>query len=118
MPKNIDTAVRPENAVLIGVINQEQDVQQVKEYLDELAFLVKTAGANPVKQFTQKVNVPNARTLIGEGKLEEVDYFVKDNDIDLVVFDDDLTPTQHRNIEKVLKCKLLDRTNLILDIFA
>jgi len=118
MPKNINTAIQPENAVLIGITNQEQDSKQVQEYLDELAFLVKTAGANPVKQFTQKVNIPNARTLIGEGKLEEVEYFVKDNDIDLVVFDDDLTPTQHRNIEKVLKCKLLDRTNLILDIFA
>jgi len=118
MPKNIDTAIKPEKAVLIGITNQEQDSKQVQEYLDELAFLVKTAGANPIKQFTQKVNIPNARTLIGEGKLEEVEYFVKDNDIDLVVFDDDLTPTQHRNIEKVLKCKLLDRTNLILDIFA
>lgn len=118
MPKNIDTAPKPEYAVLVGVINQEQDSKQVQEYLDELAFLVRTAGAEPVKKFTQKVNVPNARTLIGEGKLEEIEYFVKDNDIDLVVFDDDLTPTQHRNIEKVLKCKLLDRTNLILDIFA
>ena len=118
MPKNIDTAPKPEYAVLVGVINQEQDSKQVQEYLDELAFLVRTAGANPIKQFTQKVNVPNSRTLIGEGKLEEIEYFVKDNDIDLVVFDDDLTPTQHRNIEKVLKCKLLDRTNLILDIFA
>jgi len=118
MPKNIDTAPKPEYAVLVGVINQEQDVKQVEEYLDELAFLVKTAGAIPIKQFTQKVNIPNSRTLIGEGKLEEIEYFVKDNDIDLVVFDDDLTPTQHRNIEKVLKCKLLDRTNLILDIFA
>ena len=118
MPKNIDTAPKPEHAVLVGVINQEQDAKQVEEYLDELAFLVKTAGAIPVRQFTQKVNVPNPRTLIGEGKLEEIEYFVKDNEIDLVVFDDDLSPTQHRNIEKVLKCKLLDRTNLILDIFA
>ncbi|MBI9055278.1 MAG: GTPase HflX [Bacteroidales bacterium] len=118
MPKNIDTAPIPEVAVLVGVINQEQDSKQVQEYLDELAFLVKTAGANPIKRFTQKVNIPNARTLIGEGKLEELEYFVKDNDVDLVVFDDDLTPTQHRNIEKVLKCKLVDRTNLILDIFA
>ena len=118
MPKNIDTAPKPELAVLVGVINQEQDSNQVQEYLDELAFLVKTAGAIPVKQFTQKVNTPNPRTLIGEGKLEEVEYFVKDNDIDIVVFDDDLTPTQLRNVEKVLKCKILDRTNLILDIFA
>jgi GTP-binding protein HflX len=118
MLKNIDTAPTPEYAVLVGVINQEQDAKQVAEYLDELAFLVRTAGADPIKQFTQKVNIPNSRTLIGEGKLAEIEYYVKDNDIDLVVFDDDLTPTQVRNIEKVLKCKVLDRTNLILDIFA
>jgi len=118
MPKNIDTAPKTESAVLVGVINQEQDSKQVAEYLEELAFLVRTAGADPIKQFTQKVNTPNSRTLIGEGKLAEIEYYVKENDIDLVVFDDDLTPTQHRNIEKVLKCKLIDRTNLILDIFA
>ncbi|MDA3953179.1 MAG: GTPase HflX [Bacteroidales bacterium] len=118
MPKHIDTAIVPEKAVLVGVINQEQNSEQVQEYLEELAFLIKTAGAIPVKQFTQKVSIPNSRTYIGEGKLEEVEYYVKDNDIDLVVFDDDLSPTQLRNIEKVLKCKIIDRTNLILDIFA
>ncbi len=118
MPKHIDTAIVPEKAVLVGVINQEQNSEQVQEYLEELAFLIKTAGAIPVKQFTQKVTTPNARTYIGEGKLEEVEYYVKDNEIDMVVFDDDLSPTQLRNIEKVLKCKIIDRTNLILDIFA
>jgi GTP-binding protein HflX len=118
MPKNIDTAIEPEKAVLVGVINQEQDTQQVQEYLEELAFLTETAGAVPVKTFTQKVKIPNARTFIGEGKLEEIEYYVKDNDIDMVVFDDDLSPTQLRNIEKALKCKIIDRTNLILDIFA
>jgi len=118
MPKNIVTAPEPEYAVLVGIINQEQDEKQVKEYLDELAFLTETAGATPVKQFTQKVNIPNPRTLIGEGKLEEIEYYVKDNEIDMVIFDDDLSPTQLRNIEKVLQCKILDRTNLILDIFA
>lgn len=118
MPKLIDTAPKPEYAVLVGVINQEQDTKQVQEYLDELAFLTETAGAIPVKQFTQQVNNPNPRTFIGEGKLSEIEYYVKNNDIDMVVFDDDLSPTQYRNIEKVLKCKLLDRTNLILDIFA
>jgi len=118
MPKLIDTAPKPEYAVLVGVINQEQDTKQVQEYLDELAFLTETAGAKPVKQFTQQVSTPNPRTFIGEGKLAEIEYYVKDNDIDMVVFDDDLSPTQYRNIEKVLKCKLLDRTNLILDIFA
>ena len=118
MPKNLDTAIEPEKAVLVGVINQEQDTQQVQEYLEELAFLTETAGAVPVKTFTQKVKIPNARTFIGEGKLEEIEYYVKDNDIDMVVFDDDLSPTQLRNIEKALKCKIIDRTNLILDIFA
>ncbi len=118
MPKHIDTTPKPENAVLVGVINQEQDSKQVQEYLEELAFLTETAGAIPVKKFTQKVNIPNTRTFIGEGKLAEIEYYVKDNDIDLVIFDDDLSPTQLRNIEKVLQCKLLDRTNLILDIFA
>jgi len=118
MPKNINTAIEPEKAVLVGVINQEQNSEQVQEFLEELAFLTETAGAIPVKQFTQKLNIPNARTFIGEGKLEEVEYYVKDNDIDMIVFDDDLSPTQLRNIEKVLKCKIIDRTNLILDIFA
>ncbi len=118
MPKNINTDIEPEKAVLVGVINQEQNSEQVQEYLEELAFLIETAGAIPVKQFTQKVRIPNARTFIGEGKLEEVEYYVKDNDIDMVVFDDDLSPTQLRNIEKALKCKIIDRTNLILDIFA
>lgn len=118
MPKLIDTAPKPEYAVLVGVINQEQDSKQVQEYLDELAFLIETAGATPVKQFTQQVSTPNPKTFIGEGKLAEIEYYVKDNDIDMVVFDDDLSPTQYRNIEKALKCKLLDRTNLILDIFA
>ncbi|MEA2106920.1 MAG: GTPase HflX [Bacteroidota bacterium] len=118
MPKHIDTTPKPEQAVLVGVINQDQDAQQVQEYLDELAFLTETAGAIPVKQFTQQINVPNPKTFIGEGKLAEIDYYVKDNDIDMVIFDDDLSPTQHRNIERTLKCKLIDRTNLILDIFA
>ena len=118
MPKHIDTTPKPEHALLVGVITQDQDARQIQEYLDELAFLTETAGAIPVKQFTQQINIPNPKTFIGEGKLSEIDYYVKDNDIDMVIFDDDLTPTQHRNIERTLKCKLLDRTNLILDIFA
>lgn len=118
MPKNIDTTPKPEYAVLVGVINQQQNEQQVLEYLDELAFLAETAGAIPLKQFTQKINLPNSRTFIGEGKLAEIELFVKENDVDMVIFDDDLSPTQLRNIEKVLQCKILDRTNLILDIFA
>jgi GTP-binding protein HflX len=118
MPKNIDTAPVTETAVLVGVINQQQNEQQVSEYLDELAFLIETAGALPVKQFTQKINLPNSRTFIGEGKLAEIELYVKENEVDMVVFDDDLSPTQLRNIEKTLQCKILDRTNLILDIFA
>ena len=118
MPKNIDTAPVTETAVLVGVINQQQNEQQVREYLDELAFLIETAGALPIRQFTQKINLPNSRTFIGEGKLAEIELYVKENEVDMVVFDDDLSPTQLRNIEKALQCKILDRTNLILDIFA
>jgi len=118
MPKFIDNATEPEYAVLVGVINQQQNEQQVNEYLDELAFLIETAGAIPLKRYTQKMSLPNSRTFIGEGKLAEIDSFVKEKEIDMVIFDDDLTPTQLRNIEKVLQCKIIDRTNLILDIFA
>lgn len=114
----IDTAKVKETAVLIGVISSEQDEDQVKEYLDELAFLADTAGATVLKRFTQKIDTPNARTYIGAGKLEEVVMFIEENDIDFVVFDDELTPSQLRNLEQKLKCKVLDRTNLILDIFA
>ncbi|OFX88380.1 MAG: GTPase HflX [Bacteroidetes bacterium GWF2_33_16] len=118
MPKNIDNTPQPEKAVLVGVINQQQNEQQVSEYLDELSFLIETAGAIPLKQYTQKMSLPNSRTFIGEGKLAEIELFVKENEVDMVIFDDDLSPTQLRNIEKVLQCKILDRTNLILDIFA
>jgi len=118
MPKYIDNATEPEYAVLVGVINQQQNELQVNEYLDELAFLIETAGAIPLKRYTQKMSLPNSRTFIGEGKLAEIDSFVKEKEIDMVIFDDDLTPTQLRNIEKVLQCKIIDRTNLILDIFA
>ncbi len=107
-----------EKAVLVGVINQHQDERMVSDYLDELAFLVKTAGAETVKRFTQQLSVPNPGTFIGSGKLTEIQHFVKEENIDLVVFDDDLSPSQHRNIEKALRCKILDRSNLILDIFA
>jgi len=107
-----------EKAVLIGVINQYQREGDVKDFLDELAFLAETAGADPVKSFIQKIESPNPRTLVGSGKIKEIDNYVKTNEIDLVIFDDDLTPTQLRNLENELQCKILDRTNLILDIFA
>jgi GTPase len=107
-----------EQAVLVGLINQEQNEQQLKEYLDELAFLTETAGAKAVKRFTQRIEFPNPRTFVGSGKLQEISQYIKANEIELVIFDDELNPSQLRNIEKELGCKILDRTNLILDIFA
>jgi GTPase len=107
-----------EKAVLIGVINREQPLEKVEEYLDELAFLTYTAGGEVIKRFIQKVDIPNPKTLIGSGKMEEVEAFVEENQVATVIFDDELTPAQQNNIEKILKCKILDRTGLILDIFA
>ena len=107
-----------EKAILIGVITPEQNRSRAEEYLEELAFLAKTAGAKPVKRFLQKLNVPNNKTFIGKGKIEEVRQYAKIEDIELIIFDDDLTPVQLRNIERILECKILDRSNLILDIFA
>ena len=107
-----------EKAVLIGVISQHQDEKKSQEYLDELEFLTYTAGGEAVKRFTQKLDVPNPKTFIGTGKLEEVKEYIKTHHIQTAIFDDELNPAQLRNIEKVLDCKVLDRTNLILDIFA
>ena len=107
-----------ENTVLVGIINTQQDEDQSKEYLDELAFLALTAGGKVIKRFTQKISLPNPKTFIGSGKLAEVEVFVQENDVSTVVFDDELSPAQQNNIEKTLKCKILDRTGLILDIFA
>ncbi|WP_136468797.1 GTPase HflX [Flagellimonas onchidii] len=107
-----------EKAVLIGVINREQDEHKVKEYLDELEFLTYTAGGEVTNRFMQRMDVPNPKTYIGSGKMEEVERFVKSNEIGSVIFDDELSPAQQNNIEKILKCKILDRTSLILDIFA
>ncbi|MDH3322626.1 MAG: GTPase HflX [Flavobacteriaceae bacterium] len=107
-----------ENVVLIGVITGQQNEEKSKEYLDELEFLTLTAGGNVVKRFTQKLDFPNPKTFIGTGKLEEVKEFIDANNIQTVIFDDELFPSQLRNIEKVLETKILDRTNLILDIFA
>ncbi|MCB8994172.1 MAG: GTPase HflX [Bacteroidales bacterium] len=118
MGEYFETAVEAERAVLVGVINQYQDEKEVSEYLDELAFLTETAGAIPVKFFTQKLEAPNPRTFIGSGKLEEIREFVIENDINIVIFDDELSPTQLRNLDKELNIRILDRTNLILDIFA
>lgn len=112
------TAKEIEKAVLIGVITQNQDVEKAKEYLDELEFLILTAGGKAVKRFTQKLEYPNPKTYLGVGKLEEVRDYIHENKISTAVFDDELSPGQMRNIEKILECKILDRTNLILDIFA
>ncbi len=110
--------IETESCVLVGVIDDQQDEEQVREYMDELAFLALTAGADAKKRFVQKLNKPNPATFIGSGKLNEVAEYCKENDIDMVIFDDDLSATQFRNIEKTLNTKILDRSSLILDIFA
>ncbi|MEL6305678.1 MAG: GTPase HflX [Bacteroidota bacterium] len=111
-------AIAYEKAVLIGVINKNQNEEKVKEYLDELEFLTYTAGGEVTKRFVQRVEIPNPKTYIGSGKMEEVEHYVKSNEIGSVIFDDELSPAQQNNIEKLLRCKILDRTSLILDIFA
>ena len=112
------TEIYEERAVLVGLITPEQNEERAKEYIDELAFLADTAGAKPEKYFFQKLSYPNPRTYIGPGKLDEIKLFVDEKKIGLVIFDDELSPAQLRNIEKILGVKILDRTNLILDIFA
>ncbi|MBS3738244.1 MAG: GTPase HflX [Psychroflexus sp.] len=107
-----------ETAVLIGIVNQYQDEDKSDEYLDELEFLTYTAGGEVLKRFQQKLDKPNPKTFIGSGKIEEVRQFVKANDVGTAIFDDELSPAQQKNIEKILKCKVVDRTYLILDIFA
>ncbi len=110
--------IEHENVVLIGIITRLQNEEKSKEYLDELEFLTYTAGGDVKKRFTQRMDMPNAKTFIGTGKLEEVRLFIEQNDIGTAIFDDELTPSQQKNIERVLDCKILDRTLLILDIFA
>ncbi|MBL0132483.1 MAG: GTPase HflX [Chitinophagaceae bacterium] len=109
---------KEETAVLVGMVRQDQTEQQVQEYLDELAFLAETAGAITVKRFTQKLAHPDSRTFVGKGKLEEIRKYVKDKDVRVVIFDDELTGAQINNIEKELEVKTIDRSDLILDIFA
>lgn len=115
---NIINKEENERTVLVGLVTQKQSEIKVNEYLDELEFLAKTAGAEPEKRFIQKLDYPNPRTYVGTGKLEEIRQYVEENDIGLVIFDDDLSSKQVLNIEKELKVKILDRTSLILDIFA
>lgn len=116
--KKASQSTKQETAVLVGVITQQQDESKAKEYLDELDFLALTAGAITKKRFTQKVERPNPKTFIGSGKIQEIKAFVNTHNIDIVIFDDELSPSQLRNIERIMEIKILDRTNLILDIFA
>jgi GTP-binding protein HflX len=119
-----DTATKKETAILVGLISKTQDEETLREYLDELEFLTQTAGASVVKRFTQRLEHPDSRTFIGSGKLNDVKKFVAEHAIDLVIFDDELSPAQQRNLEKEInaaeeiKIKVVDRTRLILDIFA
>lgn len=118
MPHPIITSTEQESAILIGVAGQDQNDREVKEFLNELAFLTETAGAIPIHTFIQRLDTPNPKTYVGSGKLAEIEEYVTKEDIDLVIFDDELSPSQIRNVERVLKRRILDRTNLILDIFA
>ena len=107
-----------EKSIIVGIVTQNQNEEKLNEYLDELEFLTFTAGGTVMKRFSQKMEKPNPKTFVGTGKLEEIKYYIKDNDIKTVIFDDELTPSQSKNITKELDSKVLDRTNLILDIFA
>lgn len=118
MTKISESTPIEERAVLVGLITPQQPEAKAHEYLDELAFLADTAGAVTVKTFTQKVDYPNPRTFVGKGKLEEIKQYIDENDISMVIFDDDLSTKQVSNIERELQVKVLDRTSLILDIFA
>ena len=119
-----DTLKKQETAILVGLISKKQDEEKVKEYLDELEFLADTAGAKVLKRYTQRLEHPDSSTFIGSGKLNDVRNFVKENKVDIVIFDDELSPAQQRNLEKAvndseeIKVKVVDRTRLILDIFA
>jgi len=118
MKETISTKAVQETAVLVALVHRGQTEAQAKEYLDELQFLSETAGAKTLKQFMQKLSSPDVRTFIGKGKLEEVEAYVKAEEVDMVVFDDDLSPSQVRNLEKALECKVLDRSLMILNIFS
>ncbi|MBC8173944.1 MAG: GTPase HflX, partial [Chitinophagales bacterium] len=109
---------QPEKAILVGLVTPHQKLEQLNEYLDELEFLAETAGAVVLEKFYQKMQMPEARTYVGKGKLEEIKKFVEEKEVDLVIFDDEISPSQLRNIETELRVKILDRSMLILDIFS
>ena len=110
--------IQYENVVIIGIINENQNADKTQEFLDELSFLAFTAGGQVLKRFTQKLKIPNSKTFLGAGKIEEVKTYVKKNEISTVIFDEELSPAQQGNVEQILRCKIIDRTGLILDIFA
>lgn len=118
MRKNINKTIIKETVVLVGLITKEQNEEKANEYLDELDFLVETAGGTTDKRFLQQLIRPDSRTFVGSGKLNEIKNFIASSNIDIAVFDDELSPSQLRNIEQILECRILDRNNLILDIFA
>ena len=107
-----------ERTVIVGIVTQNQNEEKLTEYLDELEFLTYTAGGEVIKRFSQKLEKPNPKTFLGTGKMDEISYYIKEKNISTVIFDDELSPSQQKNISKILDCKVLDRTNLILDIFA
>ena len=107
-----------ERTVVVGIVTQNQSEEKLNEYLDELEFLTFTAGGEVIKRFSQKMERPNPKTFVGTGKIDEINLFVKENKISTVIFDDELSPSQQKNISRIIDCKILDRTNLILDIFA
>jgi GTP-binding protein HflX len=113
----ISTAEKVERGVLIGLITRDQTAEQVEDYLDELAFLATTAGIKTQKKYTQKLDHPDIKTFVGKGKVDEIKEYVEDEEIDVIVFDDDLSPSQMRNLERIFKKKIYDRSLLILDIF-
>ncbi|MFM1876439.1 MAG: hypothetical protein RL266_2176, partial [Bacteroidota bacterium] len=117
MGKYFDTAPVQETAVLVGLIQGSDTAEKVEEYMEELAFLSMTAGLETKKRFTQKLQKPDPKTFMGSGKIQEIDEYIKEHDIDVVVFDDDLSPSQLRNLEKIFQKKIYDRSLLILDIF-
>lgn len=110
--------IRFEKTVIVGIITQNQDEEKLTEYLDELEFLTFTAGGEVIKRFSQKMDKPNPKTFLGTGKIDEIHHYIKENEVSTVIFDDELSPAQQKNITRILECKVLDRTNLILDIFA
>lgn len=110
--------IRFEKSAIVGIVTQNQSEEKLNEYLDELEFLTFTAGGEVIKRFSQKMERPNPKTFVGTGKIEEINLYVKENEISTLIFDDELSPSQQKNISKIIDCKILDRTHLILDIFA